>query len=99
MIKAVSRERTTPRFKVRFWDSKYFFPLEVQGQITDFQMFVYLGLEKIYGEFPAITECEEFMLFDRDYLHIPTAEVLDALPNGSEIIFVPAWVGRPTQGM
>ena len=85
-----------PRFKVRYHDSPWFFPVDIKERITDLSAVIYQGLGALDGDFPeSSVESRNWLIFDKNHLHVPTAEVLDHLPAGSELIFVPQSVARP----
>jgi hypothetical protein len=65
-------------------------------RITEVSTVIYRGLGALDGEFPKSEAVStNWLIFDRNCLHIPNAEDLDRLPPGSGLIFVPARVARP----
>ena len=89
---------TIPRFKVRYHDSPWFFPVNMAGPITDMSSVIFQGLGALEGKFPKTTsDCQDWLIFDKTRLQLSTAAQLDRLPAGSELIFVPVAVARPVK--
>jgi hypothetical protein len=82
-------EIAAPSFKVRYDDSRYFYPLQIATPVTQMSTVIDLAISKLYGSRPqSTTEYQDWMLFDREYCHIESPTDLNRLPTGSEIVMV-----------
>jgi hypothetical protein len=88
---------TAPRFKVRYHDSPWLFPVTLPGPISNMSTVILEGLGALDGQHPENDSiCNNWLVFDKHKLHLPTPEALDRLPMGSELIFVPSTIARPS---
>jgi hypothetical protein len=84
-----------PRFKVRYYDIDYFFPINPTGGIGSVETVILQGLSAIEGKVPtSAAEAENWLLFDKSRLHVADQGTLERMPAGSELILVPKSVVR-----
>ena len=63
-----------PRFKVRYYDIDYFFPINPTGGIGSVETVILQGLSAIEGKVPtSAAEAENWLLFDKSRLHVATS--------------------------
>ena len=82
-------DMAAPSFKVRYDDSRYFYPVHLPSPIPNISSIIDLAITKLYGSRPqSATEYQDWMLFDREYCHIESVTDLNRLPAGSELVMV-----------
>jgi hypothetical protein len=85
----------SPRFKVRYYDIDYFFPVNPGGRIESVETVILQGLSAIEGMVPtSAAEAANWLLFDKGRLHVADQETLERMPAGSEDILVPKFEVR-----
>lgn len=55
-----------PRFKVRYYDSPWFYSVDIKEHITDLSAVIHQGLGAIHGDFPESgMESRNWLIFDK----------------------------------
>ena len=81
-------QENVPRFKVRYVDNQFYYPLNFKNEIPEkIETVILLCLEAIYWKtVPSNDIAAEHLLFNNDMLHIESVDVLKRMMNGSKIV-------------